>query len=83
MDYDDFDNQEDFSEDLLNDEDFDALQSTFPILNSKLKLFKPAISEQIVKETLYNNYFDVDQSFLDLKKEFKLKGTYKKPIECF
>lgn len=82
MDYDDYDQQEEFSEDILNDDDYDALQLAFPILSNKLSLFKPVIPEIVVKETLYNNYFDVDQSFLDLKKEFKLKGTYKRAQGC-
>ncbi|WEJ94102.1 hypothetical protein PSN45_001581 [Yamadazyma tenuis] len=68
-----------FSEDLLNDQEYDQLLDTLPVLKQKLAKFDKGsqINELVLKESLYDHYFEVEEALEDLKVSHKLKRTYK------
>lgn len=70
--------EQEFTEDALNDEEYEQLMETLPILKQKLSKYSKSesINEIDLKESLYNNYFNVDQTLDELKINYKLKGTY-------
>lgn len=69
--------EEEFSEDLLTNEEYDQLYEVLPKLKHQLRHYNSNIDDLTLKECLYNNYFDVDNSLQEIKSMYpKLKGMY-------
>lgn len=85
-DLEDYDSLEEFNEDLLNDEDYDQLYASLPAVKEALNNYNNTIPEYDVKESLYSNYYNLDESVKDLKSRFpkkKTSGTYNSILISF
>lgn len=67
---------EGFSEDLLPNEDYDLLYEALPKLQAQLAPYNDQIDLAVLKECLYNNYFEVEESVAELKSRYKRRGMY-------
>lgn len=68
---------EGFSEDLLTNDEYDQLYDVLPKLQHQLQGYNHKIDAYHLKECLYNNYFDLNDSLAEIKSRFpKLKRTY-------
>lgn len=68
---------EDFNEDHLDDGEYDELYDKLPLLQSAFDGYNnPAITERILKEALWYNYFNVEDAIAEVKSNFKPKGMY-------
>lgn len=79
MDYDSDDlvsDQEGFSEDFLNNDEYDQLYSSLPLLKTRLENYNSTIPESDLKEILYNNYFDIESSVQEIKETYRKNRTY-------
>ena len=77
---DDFDNysgEEEFNEDSLSNEEYDALYAALPQVKAELASYNPQIEEIDIKEALYYNYFEIAAAIEELKSKFpKKKGMF-------
>ncbi|ODV88224.1 hypothetical protein CANARDRAFT_26378 [[Candida] arabinofermentans NRRL YB-2248] len=64
---------EQFNEDNLNDEDYNLLYDLLPELKEKTKLYQ--IPDDKLKELLWLNYFELDDTLEEIKRDFKPKKT--------
>lgn len=78
----DYSEDEEFNEDKLNDEDYDSLYEALPKLKGKVAQYNDQIGELDLKEALYYNYFNIDDAFNELKKNYPKKKQIGKYI-CF
>ncbi|GEQ70937.1 hypothetical protein JCM33374_g4618 [Metschnikowia sp. JCM 33374] len=78
-DYEEYSGDEDFNEDSLTNEEYDALYAAIPAVKAELQSYNTQIEELDIKEALYYNYFEVAAAIDELKKRFpKKKGMFKK-----
>lgn len=69
--------EEEFHEDNLNDQDYDKLYKFLPELRTQLASYNDDIPDIDLKEALYFNYFDIENSLNEIKSKFpKKKSTY-------
>ncbi|KAH3670981.1 hypothetical protein OGAPHI_000692 [Ogataea philodendri] len=65
-DFRDYENEDlGFDEDELNDDEYDQLQQSLPRLQGLAKNYQ--VDDKTLKETLWNNYFSVDDAFEEVK----------------
>lgn len=73
--YDNYSGDEEFNEDSLTNEEYDALYELLPQLKKLLELFNPDIDELSLKEALYYNYFELEPALKEIQSKFpKKKG---------
>ncbi|CAH6719262.1 hypothetical protein CLIB1444_02S04522 [[Candida] jaroonii] len=65
------DNEQEFNEDSLSNEDYQQLYETLPILKKKLQDYNSSIPEIDLKECLYANYFNIEDSVNEIKQNYK------------
>lgn len=83
VDYEDHSDNEEFNEDDLNDDDYAKLHETLPELKLKLISYNDTIEEIALKEALFYNYYNIEDSIEEIKTKFpKKKGTYN-PFSIF
>ncbi|KAG7696190.1 hypothetical protein KL915_002554 [Ogataea haglerorum] len=58
-----------FDEDALNDDEYDQLYDALPKLKALAKNYQ--VDEKSLKEILWSNYFSVDDSFKEVKQNYK------------
>lgn len=77
VDYANSEGEEDFNEDSLNDEEYNKLYDSLPILKQSIGTYNDTIDDLSLKEALYYNYYDITESVEELKSKFpKKKGMY-------
>lgn len=77
VDYEDHSDNEEFNEDDLNDDDYAKLHETLPKLKQKLASYNDTIEEIALKEALFYNYYNIEDSIEEIKSKFpKKKGMY-------
>lgn len=69
------DNEQEFNEDSLSNEDYQQLYETLPVLKEKLKNYNSTIPEIDLKECLYANYFNIEDSLNEIKQNYKSMYT--------
>lgn len=73
----DYSGDEGFHEDDLNDEDYELLYTLLPQAKEEIAKYNPDIDDATIKEALYANYFELEDSLEDLRSRFpKKKGTF-------
>lgn len=81
--YNDYSGDEEFHEDTLTNEEYDALYAAIPEVKKALSSYNPDIPDQEIKEALYYNYFEVEPATEELRKKFpKKKGMLKYNVFC-
>lgn len=74
-DYNDYSGEEEFNEDSLTNEEYDALYAALPQAKQALASYNNDIDELAVKEALYFNYFELEPALAELRERFpKKKG---------
>lgn len=74
-DYGSYSGEEEFNEDSLTNEEYDALYETLPQAKEALASYNNDIDELAIKEALYYNYFELEPALEELKSKFpKKKG---------
>lgn len=74
-DYNDYSGDEEFHEDALTNEEYDALYAAIPEVKKALATYNPDIPDEEIKEALYFNYFETEPAAEELRKKFtKKKG---------
>lgn len=85
-DYDNYSGDEEFNEDLLTNEEYDALHVALPKAKHALSSYNSDIDELAIKEALYYNYFELEPALEELRNKFpKKKGMlifYSRPVRC-
>ncbi|KAG7828427.1 hypothetical protein KL920_003564 [Ogataea angusta] len=68
-----------FDEDALNDDEYDQLYDALPKLKALAKNHQ--VDEKTLKEILWNNYFSIDDSFEEVKQNYKREyGEYVRAV---
>ncbi|RKP31241.1 hypothetical protein METBISCDRAFT_14543 [Metschnikowia bicuspidata] len=83
-DYSDYSDNEEFHEDALHNEEYDALYAVLPEAKKALSSYNPNIPEIEIKEALYYHYFEIKPALEDLrakfpKKKAKAKAKFNRP----
>lgn len=74
-DYNNYSGEEEFHEDSLTNEEYEALYETLPQAKKALASYNSDIDELAIKEALYYNYFELEPALEELKAKFpKKKG---------
>lgn len=74
-DYNNYSGEEEFHEDSLTNEEYEALYETLPKAKEALASYNSDIDELAIKEALYYNYFELEPALEELKAKFpKKKG---------
>lgn len=74
-DYNDYSGDEEFNEDSLSNEEYDALYAALPKAKDALSSYNSDIDELSIKEALYYNYFELEPALAELREKFpKKKG---------
>lgn len=76
-DYSDYSGEEEFHEDSLSNEEYDALYAALPKVKEALLSYNSDIPDLDIKEALYYHYFEVEPACEELRSKFpKKKGMY-------
>lgn len=78
-DYDNLSGGDEFIEDDLDDEEYDKLYAALPKLKESIASYNDEIPEIDLKEALYFNYYETEESIKELKSKHpkkKLKSKY-------
>lgn len=82
--YSDYSDNEEFHEDALNNEEYDALYAVLPEAKKALSSYNPNIPEIEIKEALYYHYFKIKPALEDLRAKFpKKKGMLSQIFDYF
>lgn len=74
-DFNDYSGDEGFHEDSLTNEEYDTLYAVLPEAKKAMSSYNSDITEEQIKEALYYNYFELEPSLDELRKNFpKKKG---------
>lgn len=82
-DYKDYSGDEEFHEDALTNEEYDALYAALPEVKKALVSYNPDIPDEEIKEALYYNYFEAEPAAEELRKKYpKKKGMLNLNVFC-
>lgn len=85
-DYNDYSEEEEFNEDSLTNEEYDALHEALPKAKQALSSYNSDIDELAIKEALYFHYFELEAALEELREKFpKKKGMFNSfpPASCY
>lgn len=69
--------EEELNEDQLDDQEYDKLYSNLPGLKKAIESYNDEIPDENLKEALYYNLYNIEDSVQEIKSKFSRKSKYR------